>query len=91
MTGRQKNCTYVGCSNCSGMLCPEHSLVIVHLIQKFHKSKNDYYFCSGLCHAIWTLKEIEINSSHFNSLDSSWFPVMKNLSRELSRSIPNNE
>lgn len=81
------------CKNCQQSICLEHSIAVIKFTIEFKPTdfKEELYFCCGACHGIWVVEEIEDKSAFYGRLDPTWFPVMRNLCRELRRLHTNAE
>lgn len=78
------------CHYCNRQICG-HAKKIIHLQVVLTEEVYDHFFCSGVCLTLWNLNATIEATSHFGTLDSSWFPVIRQLENELKKGIPQND
>lgn len=74
------------CKNCKRSVNDERQFIRLHCF-KIGQIDEVLIFCSGICHSVFMLEETHDFTYIFKSLESSWFPVIRQLRDQLKRQI----
>ena len=78
----------VKCNNCNEEFCVDCGLGYIKLRFSFFSMVQTMWFDSGMCLAIFMIKEIQSQCERNpiqNNLNVAWFPVINQLQKELER------